>query len=396
MERGWRDKVMAAYAERDAAIAAHRAAEKPKEGTPICKPGCVISRSPSPFWPSPAAVPPPASPSRSSASPVLPRLSTWNPPLPAHAGQVLTVSLRKTERTRPRLASAAVDGRALVLIYDEDLNFVTVPPADSFTARVNGRERALTGVAIEQVEDVKAVTLTLAEAVIAGDTVTVSYDRPRRSAIDIHRGHAVAPLQDLSGNEADNFTNRAVTNDSAACPTGQPANFWQACLTIGDRGALGFYDMPGDPRTRHGKLSDKTTDQGWRITSLRYSEGLFGLALTFENHSYATARSAVLQIGDTSFKLADATLVPNGTGYAWDPADLDWTAASVGDKVSVSLRDGDADVPPRALSARVNGATLVVAFDEALDTVSVPPASAFDVEVAARDRARWRRRTRWR
>ena len=50
---------------------------------------------------------------------------------------------------------------------------------------------------------------------------------------------------------------------------------------------------------------------------------------------------------------------------------------------------GDSTAPDLA-SAQVNGATLVLMYNEALDTGSKPAVGAFDVQVTP-DRAGWRR-----
>ena len=60
-----------------------------------------------------------------------------------------------------------------------------------------------------------AVTLTLASAVEAGETVTVGYTVPA--------GTGASPLQGVAGRLAAAFSDRAVTNDTNTAPTGLPA-----------------------------------------------------------------------------------------------------------------------------------------------------------------------------
>ena len=92
-------------------------------------------------------------------------------------------------------------------------------------------------------------------------------------------------------------------------------------------------------------------------------------------------------VGDKTLKLADAAYRSYHT-YVWWKAGPDWELSNNGDKVTVGLKPTAATdiAPPRLVGARVNGATLVLTFDEEPKTSSVPAASAFDVEVAGSDR----------
>ena len=69
----------------------------------------------------------------------------------------------------PELRSAVVDGAALTLTYDEDLNTDVTLPASAFAVNVDGASRSIDSVSASGT----AVTLTLATAVETGDTVTV-------------------------------------------------------------------------------------------------------------------------------------------------------------------------------------------------------------------------------
>ena len=100
-----------------------------------------------------------------------------------------------SDATAPTLDTATVDGASLVLTYDEALDEDSVPPADAFTVTVAGSSRDVDSVAISGM----AVTLTLASAVTSGQTVTVGYTAPPSQ-----------PLQDTAGNDAADFSNRAI------------------------------------------------------------------------------------------------------------------------------------------------------------------------------------------
>ena len=101
----------------------------------------------------------------------------------------------------PLFESAAVDGSTLTVTFDETLDTGSVPAPGAFYVTVNGARRNVVsgGVAI----DGAVVTLTLASAVSASDTVTVRYTKPSAN-----------PLQSASGNVVDTFTDQEVTNST--------------------------------------------------------------------------------------------------------------------------------------------------------------------------------------
>ena len=302
-------------------------------------------------------------------------------------GQPITVSLRKTERQRPVLQSAAIEGKTLTLTYNEALNHVTIPPVESFAVRVGGASRAVSSVDIDPA-DPTLVTLTLPEAVVGGDVVTLSYTPPGLSVIDRYRGRASNALQDLSANPAAAFSARSVTNDSEPCPTGQPAgSVWEACLTIGHRGGPtgGYY---GPAPARLGALVPVAVSGDSGAGSVvRLLTGFGKLSLAFDSHTHATTKNWTLQVGGRSLDLVDAEYTADSRSYRWDHPHIAWGRADAGDKVSVSLRAGSTNHGPDYKSATVNGATLEILFDELLDTSSVPAATAFTVTVSGSTRA---------
>ena len=93
----------------------------------------------------------------------------------------------------PGLDSAVVDGDMLTLTYDEPLDEASEPATTAYSTVA--REVASVGVSGS------TVTLTLASAVVGGETVLVSYDAPE-----------VDPVQDESGNPAANLNNHRVKN----------------------------------------------------------------------------------------------------------------------------------------------------------------------------------------
>ena len=95
------------------------------------------------------------------------------------------------DETAPQLESAAVDGSSLTLAFDEDLDNSNTLPPSLFGVNVNEASRSVMGVAMGQT----SVTLLLASAVAAGDTVTVGYTVPT----DESAGQATGPVGQRCG-----------------------------------------------------------------------------------------------------------------------------------------------------------------------------------------------------
>ena len=116
------------------------------------------------------------------------------------------------ETAPPELSTAAADGAALTLTYNEALDGGSTPATSAFSVRVGGADRTVDAVAVSG----SAVTLTLASAVTAGDTVTVSYTAPT--------GASATPILDLAGNAAASFSGESVTNNTAEAQEEPPDN----------------------------------------------------------------------------------------------------------------------------------------------------------------------------
>ena len=114
------------------------------------------------------------------------------------------------ETTPPELSTATVDGAALTLTYDEDLDENSEPSADAFSVTVGGLERAVDGVSVSG----SSVILTLGSAVTAADTVTVTYTVPTDAA--------ALRIQDDAGNPAASFSDQDVENNTPP-PANTPA-----------------------------------------------------------------------------------------------------------------------------------------------------------------------------
>ena len=286
----------------------------------------------------------------------------------------MRVSLR-ADTTPPSVVSAevaAAESRSLVITFDEALDTDSRPAASAFTVKVGGN----TGPTVHSVNVIgDDVRLTFRPALDASQTnVTVDYTQPGTNK-----------LQDPFGNEVASFTNRAVVNNAPACPRNQPAAaFWEACLTVGKHSTTNIFGYGGGS---YGALSatqfivDSTT---FTVPGLRiFPNG--SLRITFAGGDPVAAGSGswVLQVGGESLAMSAGTYNTEFDHYTWSAPGITWTVATVDLKVSVSLRVAD-NTAPEVSGAEVTAAKpkeLVIDFNEALDTGSVPAASQFTVKV---------------
>lgn len=107
----------------------------------------------------------------------------------------------------PVLEQVAVDFRSILLTYSERLDGNSVPDVSAFTVEANGQTVSISAVEVNR----NTIRLTLAAAVEASDSVTLTYTVPGSN-----------PVQDLAGNTAVALAAVAVSNESAL-PTFQGA-----------------------------------------------------------------------------------------------------------------------------------------------------------------------------
>lgn len=105
------------------------------------------------------------------------------------------------DNTPPLIASASMDGSAVLLTYNEELDPDYVPYPGNYYVTVNDVPRQVNAVSIAG----NSVRLTLQSGVAVGQTVKVSY------TVDSDPAHQ---LRDLSGNRAALLNAQAVTNTS--------------------------------------------------------------------------------------------------------------------------------------------------------------------------------------
>jgi uncharacterized repeat protein (TIGR02059 family) len=110
--------------------------------------------------------------------------------------------------TAPTLASGAVsaNGSTVVLTFSEALH-ATTAPASAFTVTASLVNVTPTSVVVNG----STVTLTLPSVIAPNVNVTVAYVAPASNSATSN-----SAVQDLAGNDAASFSNRAVTNNSTA------------------------------------------------------------------------------------------------------------------------------------------------------------------------------------
>ncbi len=255
----------------------------------------------------------------------------------------------------PVLGSAAVNGAALTLTYNEGLDSASVPVPDggAYTVKVNG--------SIVTIDDISVtgmvVSLTLALAVVHGDEVTIAYV-PKSN-----------PVRDDSQNmnNAPNVPTRGVANDTAdtRAPELAGASVNRATLFLTFDKVLGS-SKPADPNAFTVTVNDVAVENGVSsISSVSGTQVTLVLATAVE-------RVDVVKISYTK---------PENAPFIVDDVTPDPNAAESFDPYLVNNNTPWDSRPLRLGSAFVNGNKLTLTYEKALDTGSVPGTGAYTVTV---------------
>ena len=120
-----------------------------------------------------------------------------------------------TNNTLPTLSSAAVSGTGLVLTFSENLDTASTPAGSVFTVSAmpsGGTARTIVGASASFFPSFSnRVEVALSEAVLHGETVTVSYVKPGSN-----------PLRAAADKDVASFTGQAVTNNTPEADTTVP------------------------------------------------------------------------------------------------------------------------------------------------------------------------------
>ena len=264
-----------------------------------------------------------------------------------HQGAGAIYVQQVVDEAAPELQSAVVDGATLTLTYDEDLDTGVALPLTAFVVNVNGSSRSLTAVGLAGPD----VLLTLSPAVEPGDTVTVDYTRPGGSDF----------IRDTQGRVAAAFSGQTVTNDTAVQGGEAPGSPQNLAVSRHESGQLrASWDAPDSG-------SDPTgyTIQ-WKESGDDWSE---------------PDDVSEVRVAGTSHVITGLT---DGVEYTVRViAYNDYAEGDPSAEITATPRE---TVPPSPSAASVDGATLTVAFDEALDAGQPPDRTAFAVTVAGNGR----------
>ena len=296
-----------------------------------------------------------------------------NPAALTH-GAVGTLTGHRVDGVKPELVStggAVVNGVTLTLTYSEPLDGTSIPPESAFTVTGGGASRTVTDVALSG----STVFLTLDPAVDHGQTgIRVSYRIPT--------GTGGSRLRDRVGNKADRLSNLPVTNET---PDTTPPGVSKVEISSG----------PGTDRTYAAEDDIQVTvtfsetvevtgtprlqiELGGGSRTANYQGGSGTAALVFA-YEVAEGESDTDGVGVEADSLTGGTIRDEARNNA--ELDHDGLAADSGHRV-----DGVKPELTASGGAVVNGTTLRLTYDEALDIGSAPGAG--DFTVSGGDRAR--------
>ena len=134
----------------------------------------------------------------------------------AYSGDVMATTT-EVDSAAPVLLSAIVARDELSLIYNEELDGTSEPATTSFAVSVSGSLEDVAGVTVADNE----VTLTLTVSVVSSAVVSIDYTSTS------------TPIQDTSGNDAPDFSGRAVLNETR--PPSKDATLRRLEVKYGDK-----------------------------------------------------------------------------------------------------------------------------------------------------------------
>ncbi|MCY3624116.1 MAG: SwmB domain-containing protein, partial [Gammaproteobacteria bacterium] len=284
-------------------------------------------------------------------------------------GTYTVVVTRAADTTAPTVSGATVDGTSLVVTFDEILAAAANLANSAFTVKKTpsgGSEETVTLTGSASIS-AAALTLTLAVPVVSTDAVTLSYTRPASGTGN--------KLQDANGNDVASFSGQAVTNNTD--PQTDP-------ITVGYDAAS--YEVAEDAGsvTLTVSVSSHAANGAPRAFDLRAStaDG------TAESGDYGSVTNELIEfeVGDTSrthtVTIVDDTIPEDDETFQSTlslASGSDVTVAVATATVKILANDPD-NTAPTASGATVNGASLVISFDESLAAAANLANGAFTVK----------------
>jgi len=246
-----------------------------------------------------------------------------------------------SDKTAPVLQTASMDGSAVLLTYNKDMDATVVPYPANFYVTVNEVPRQVNGVTISG----RTVRLSLQSGVAVGQSVKVSYTKDA----DVNR-----QLQDLSDNKAAAFTNKDVTNTSdTTLPKPVSGVLNGSTLTL----------------TFNKSMAAVTSNAIYQfaVKLNGYSQSVSSISVS------GTTLTLTLPSSGTSSQTASVTYTPG----SYPLRDLSGNAVTGFNDFYVANTNDT--VPPALTGATASGTKITLIYNEGLSTASIPLKSNFSV-----------------
>ncbi|MXY53787.1 MAG: hypothetical protein F4Y86_14855, partial [Gammaproteobacteria bacterium] len=263
------------------------------------------------------------------------------------------------DTTPPEVTGATVDGASLVITFDEDLAAAADLANSAFAVKrtPSGGSEETVSLGGSPTTSGATVTLTLVPGVLAGDTVTVDYDKPTTGTDNT--------LKDAADNEVASFTGQTVTNNTTA----------STCRE-------GDLQLIGGGNTREGSVLICHDDEWGHVCDDRWAKVDANVAcrqLGFPGAREATILSEFVTLIQVKYWLDDVECTGSESALGLCPSAA-WGVHNCQFSERAGVRCRAETDPPEVTGATVDGASLVITFNENLAAAANLANSAFAVK----------------
>ena len=261
-------------------------------------------------------------------------------------------------------ASTSIDGLTITLTFDEDLDSQNGPRTANFGLTVQGERRDISTVNVNG----KTVQLGLGAAITTGQVITVAYTDPTAGVDDANA------IQDRSGNDAASLSG-TVTNASTVADTTAPTFVRAVLSSDGGTIVLTYDEVLDDANTPSSGDFAVTVDEQSAALSSSSPVSVRGRTVALGLASAVTADQ------DVKVSYMDPTDGLDDPYAIQDPAGND--AASLTDQTVTNASAVPDERAPQFVSAVTSsdGLTIILTFDEGLDSQNKPRTGDFSVTV---------------